>query len=148
MTDESTWISPRISDETISRMIDESRTVAVVGISDKLGRPSLTVSSYLQDHGFSVLPVNPALESVGHVKCHPSLEALPETPDLVVVFRKAADIPSIVREAASRGIRRIWVQEGIRSSEGFHLAEDHNMQVVMDRCIMKEILRLGLRTGH
>ena len=148
MTDDQDYLSQKTTDEVMSCMIKESRTVAVIGISDKLGRPSLTVSSYLQDHGFSVLPINPVLESVGHVKCHPSLDALAETPDMVVVFRKAADIPAVVREAAARGIRRIWIQEGIRSPEGYRLAEEHHMQIVMDRCIMKEIMRLGSRAGH
>ena len=148
MTAEFDFSSMVPSDETILKMIKEARTIAVVGISDKLGRPSLTVSSYLQDHGYSVFPVNPALESVGHVKCHPSLDALPETPDMVIVFRKSSDVPAVVREAANRGIRRIWIQEGIRSPEGYRLAEEHRMQIVMDRCIMKEIMRLGPQAGH
>ncbi|KGA94248.1 CoA-binding protein [Leptospirillum ferriphilum] len=148
MTAEQESFSMVPSDETISMLIRESKTIAVVGISDKLGRPSLTVSSYLQDHGYSVLPVNPVLESVGHVKCHPSLDALPETPDMVVVFRKPADVPGVVREAANRGIRRIWIQEGIRSPEGYRLAKEHHMEIVMDRCIMKEIMRLGKDSGH
>lgn len=137
-----------VSDETLSRILDASRTVAVVGISDKLGRPSLTVSSYLQDHGFSVIPVNPVLDSVGHVKCHPSLESLPEVPDLVVVFRKPADVPAVIQEAAAKGIRRVWIQEGIRSEEGFRLAREKNLEIVMDRCIMKELMRLGKRESH
>lgn len=137
-----------VSDEALARILRESSTVAVIGISDKLGRPSLTVSSYLQDHGFSVMPVNPGLESVGHVKCHPSLESLPEVPDLVVVFRKPADIPAVVLETAARGIRRIWVQEGIRSDEGFRLAQEKKLEIVMDRCIMKEMMRLGKKAEN
>ncbi len=132
-----------VSDEALSGILDASRSVAVVGISDKLGRPSLTVASYLQDHGFTVLPVNPALESVGHVKCHPSLESLPSVPDLCVVFRKAPDIPAVVEEAIRKGIRRVWVQEGIQSPEGYRMAREKGLEIVMDRCIMKECIRLG-----
>ncbi len=132
-----------VSDEIMSKMLSESRSVAVVGISDKLGRPSLTVSSYLQDHGYQVYPVNPTLESVGHVKCHPSLESLPVTPDLCVVFRKASDIPDVIKEAHRKGISRIWVQEGIQSPEGYRIAKDMGLEIVMDRCIMKEYMRIG-----
>ncbi|MHB1605073.1 MAG: CoA-binding protein [Leptospirales bacterium] len=131
-----------VPDETISRILDESRSVAVVGISDKLGRPSLTVSSYLQDHGFTVLPVNPTLESVAHVKCYPSLESLPTIPDLCVIFRKAADIPSVIEETVRKGIRRVWVQEGIQSPEGYRISREKGQEIVMDHCIMKECIRL------
>lgn len=131
-----------VSDETVSRILDDSRTVAVVGISDKLGRPSLTVSSYLQDHGFTVFPVNPTLESVGHVKCYPSIDHLPIIPDLCVIFRKAEEVPAVIEETIRKGIRRVWVQEGIQSPEGFRISKGNGQDIVMDRCIMKEWIRL------
>lgn len=126
----------------IESLLEEVQTIAVVGISDKLGRPSLTVSSYLKDHGYEVFPVNPNLESVAHVPCHPDLKSLPSTPDLVVVFRKASDIPEVVREAVATAVPRIWIQEGIVSEEGYRMADVAGMAVVMDKCIMKEHARL------
>lgn len=137
-----------VSDDTLSRILSGCHTVAVVGISDRLGRPSLTVSSYLSGHGFTVYPVNPALSEVGRLKCYPNVEALPDIPDLCVVFRKAEDIPGVVEEALRKGISRIWVQEGIRSPEGYKKAKDAGIEIVMDRCIMKEAIRLGLPEDH
>ena len=132
-----------MSDDLILPILLETRTIAVVGISDKLGRPSLTVSSYLKDHGYEVLPVNPNLSSVAHVPCYPDLKSLPVTPDLVVIFRKAADVPDVVREAVATAVPRIWIQEGIVSEEGSRMGEIAGMAVVMDKCIMKEHARLS-----
>ncbi len=129
--------------DLIESILLETRTIAVVGISDKLGRPSLTVSSYLKDHGYEVLPVNPNLSSVAHVPCYPDLKSLPVTPDLVVIFRKAADVPDVVREAVATAVPRIWIQEGIVSEEGSRMGEIAGMAVVMDKCIMKEHARLS-----
>ncbi len=129
--------------DLIESILLETRTIAVVGISDKLGRPSLTVSSYLKDHGYEVLPVNPNLSSVAHVPCYPDLKSLPVTPDLVVIFRKAADVPDVVREAVATAVPRIWIQEGIVSEEGARMGEIAGMAVVMDKCIMKEHARLS-----
>ncbi len=129
--------------DLIESILLETRTIAVVGISDKLGRPSLTVSSYLKDHGYEVLPVNPDLSSVAHVPCYPDLKSLPVTPDLVVIFRKAADVPDVVREAVATAVPRIWIQEGIVSEEGARMGEIAGMAVVMDKCIMKEHARLS-----
>ncbi len=137
-----------VSDDTLSSILSGCRTVAVVGISDRLGRPSLTVSSYLSGHGFTVYPVNPALSEVGRTTCYPSIEALPDTPDLCVIFRKAEDVPIVVEEALRKGIPRIWVQEGIRSPEGYRKAKDAGVTIVMDRCIMNEAIRLGLPEDH
>ena len=141
-----------MSDNLILPILLETRTIAVVGISDKLGRPSLTVSSYLKDHGYEVLPVNPNLSSVAHVPCYPDLKSLPVTPDLVVIFRKAVDVPDVVREAVATAVPRIWIQEGIVSEEGARMGEIAGMAVVMDKCIMKEHARLSregrLKTDH
>ena len=131
-----------MNNASIETILKETKTVAVVGISDKLGRPSLTVGSYLKDHGYEVLPVNPNLSSVAHVPCYPDLKSLPVTPDLVVVFRKPTDIPDVVREAVATAVPRIWIQEGIVSEEGYQMAEVAGMAVVMDLCIMKEHARL------
>ncbi len=138
---------PMAHDDLIKSILTGSKTVAVVGISDKLGRPSLTVASYLKDHGFDVLPVNPNLSSVAHVPCYPDLKSLPVTPDLVVIFRKASDIPDVVREAVATAVPRVWIQEGIVSEEGYRMAEIAGMAVIMDKCIMKEHARLT-REGH
>ncbi len=138
--------------EEIEPILLESKTIAVVGISDKLGRPSLTVSSYLKDHGYEVFPVNPNLSSVAHTPCYPDLKSLPVTPDLVVIFRKASDVPDVVREAVATAVPKIWIQEGIVSEEAYRMAEIAGMAVVMDKCILKEHARLvregRIKKGH
>jgi len=131
-----------LTDAKILDFLDSSRTIAVVGISDKLGRPSLTVASYLKDHGYDVWPVNPILKEVGHVPCYPDLSSLPGVPDLVVVFRKALDIPGVVDEAIHANISRVWVQEGIESPEGWEKAKSAGLSIAMNICIMKEYMRL------
>jgi hypothetical protein len=131
-----------LPDEVILDLLDSSRTIAVVGISDKLGRPSLTVASYLKDHGYDVWPVNPLLKEVGHVACYPDLFSLPGVPDMVVVFRKSADIPDVIDEAARAKVTRVWVQEGIKSPEGWAKAKSSGLSIAMDVCIMKEYMRL------
>jgi predicted CoA-binding protein len=138
--------------EEIESILLDTKTIAVVGISDKLGRPSLTVSSYLKDHGYEVFPVNPNLSSVAHVPCYPDLKSLPVTPDLVVIFRKASDVPDVVREAVATAVPKVWIQEGIVSEEAYNMAEIAGMAVVMDKCIMKEHARLvrecRIQKGH
>ena len=131
-----------LPDTAILDFLNSSRTVAVVGISDKLGRPSLTVASYLKDHGYDVWPVNPLLKEVGHVPCYPDLSSLPGVPDLVVIFRKSADIPDVIDEAIKAKVSRVWVQEGIESPEGWAKAKSSGLSIAMNICIMKEYMRL------
>ena len=140
-----------LPDTAILDFLNSSRTVAVVGISDKLGRPSLTVASYLKDHGYDVWPVNPLLKEVGHVPCYPDLSSLPGVPDLVVIFRKSADIPDVIDEAIKAKVSRVWVQEGIESPEGWAKAKSSGLSIAMNICIMKEYMRLKSsepKVGH
>lgn len=137
-----------LSDSEILDLLDSSNTIAVIGISDKLGRPSLTVSSYMKDHGYEVWPVNPLLKEVGHVTCYPDLASLPGKPDMVVVFRKASDIPGVIDEVKKVGISKVWVQEGIESEEGWSKAHSFGMKIAMDVCIMKEYMRLKAGGSH
>jgi predicted CoA-binding protein len=116
----------------------QSKTIAVVGISDDPSKPSHYVSAYMQRLGHRILPVNPSLENVLGEKCFPSLSALREKPDLVNVFRLPRFIPAIVDEMIVLGLPAIWVQQGIVNAEAAAKAEAHDIKVVMDRCIMVE----------
>jgi predicted CoA-binding protein len=118
------------------------RTLAVVGLSDNPGKPSFYVSEYMQHHGFRVLPVNPALESVLGETSYPSLADLPVKPDVVNVFRLPKFIPAIVDEMIALGLKNLWVQAGIVHPEAAARAEAAGIHVVMDRCIMVEHRRL------
>ncbi len=116
----------------------QSKTIAVVGISDDPTKPSNYVSAYMQRLGHTILPINPSLETVLGEKAYPSLSALPVKPDLVNVFRLPKFIPAIVDEMIALGLPAIWVQQGIVSPEAAATAEAHGIKVVMDRCIMVE----------
>ena len=120
------------------RALLQSKTIAVIGISDDPAKPSHYVSAYMQRLGHKILPINPSLESVLGEKSYPSLAALPVKPDLVNVFRLPKFIPAIVDEMIALELPAIWVQQGIISDEAAARAEAHGIKVVMDRCIMVE----------
>ena len=118
------------------------RTLAVVGLSDDPRRPSYSVSAYMQRAGYRILPVNPAVEQVLGERSYASLNALPERPDVVNVFRLPRHLPAIVDEMVALGMRDLWVQLGIVHVEAAQRAEAAGMRVVMDRCILIEHRRL------
>jgi predicted CoA-binding protein len=118
------------------------RTLAVIGLSGNPGKPSFYVSEHMQNHGFRIFPVNPALESVLGEKCYASLADLPIKPDIVNVFRLPRFIPAIVEEMLTLGLQNLWVQQGILHPEAATHAEAGGIHVVMDRCIMVEHMRM------
>ncbi len=121
----------------------EPRTLAVVGLSDNPAKASYSVSAYMQQHGFRILPVNPVVDSVLGERAYPSLADLPMKPDVVNVFRLTKAIPAIVEEMISLHLKNIWVQLGIVSLPAAERAESAGIRVVMDRCILIEHQRLG-----
>ena len=123
--------------QTIHALL-QSKTIAVVGLSDDPLKSSNSVSAYMQRKGYRILPVNPSLETVLGEKSYPSLSALPIKPDLVNVFRLPKFIPAIVDEMIALGLPAHWVQQGIVNGEAAERAEANGIRVVMDRCIMVE----------
>jgi uncharacterized protein len=121
------------------------RTLAVVGLSDDPGKASYGVSAYMQAHGYRILPVNPGIASALGEKSYASLSELPVKPDVVNVFRLPKFIPAIVDEMLTLGLQDLWVQMGIWNDEAAEKAEAGGIRVVMDRCIMVEHRRLGIR---
>ncbi len=130
-------------DALIDKILAETRTIAVVGISDKPDRPSHAVARYLKERGYRIVPVNPALKEVLGEKAYPSLAEVPGTIDLVDVFRKSADVPPIADAAIRAGARFFWMQEGIENDEARLRLEQAGIPVVMDRCVMKELEKRG-----
>jgi len=128
--------------ETIQEMLGapggKLPTIAVVGLSTDPEKPSHYVSAYMQQHGYRIIPVNPAVESVLGEKSYASLSDLPEKPDVVNVFRAAPVIPRIVEEMDRLGFCNLWVQMGIINEDAAAKAEARGIRVVMDRCIMIE----------
>ena len=139
---------------TLRRILKENRNIAVVGLSAKWHRPSYFAAKYLADHGYNVIPVNPAYEEVLGRPCYPSLEAIPEPVDVVDCFRRAEDIPPLVDSAVNIGARVLWMQLGVIHEEAAETARAAGLEVVMDRCMKIEHARLfgglgwaGINTG-
>lgn len=128
--------------DNIEKIIRESKNIAVVGLSNKLGRPSLTVASYLKGQGYRIIPVNPALQDVGGEKCYPDLVSVPEKVDIVDIFRRPEDVLPVVEEAIRIGAKAVWMQEGIVNEDAARRAEEAGLIVVMDKCMLKEHARL------
>jgi predicted CoA-binding protein len=126
------------SPDLIRSMLSESKTIAVIGLSADPAKPSHYVSAYLQQQGYKLYPVNPAIEEVLGERSWPSLSALPIKPDIVDVFRLPSAIPAIVDEMIALGLTNLWLQQGIVNHEAASKAEAAGVHVVMDRCIMVE----------
>ena len=127
---------------TLRRVLRESRTLAIVGLSADWFRPSYFAAKYMQEHGYRIIPVNPKYDTILGEKCYPSLAAIPEPVDLVDVFRKPADAPAIAAEAVAIGAKTLWLQIGVISDEALEIAENSGLTVVMDRCVKIEYARL------
>ena len=138
----------------LRRVLAQTKSIAVVGLSAHWYRPSYFAAKYMQDHGYRVIPVNPGYSEVLGQPCYPSLAAIPGPVDMVDCFRKAADIPPIAREAIAKGARVLWMQLGIRNDAAARIALDAGLDVVMDRCVKIEHARImgglnwaGVNTG-
>jgi predicted CoA-binding protein len=141
--------------DTIRAILHSARTIAIVGLSGKVLRPSNFVGFYLQRHGYRILPVNPREDRILGEPSYPSLTDLPVKPDVVDVFRAPDAVPEIAREAVEIGAGALWLQFGVISPEGAEIAEQGGLQVVVDRCMKVEHARhlgrmhwLGFNTGR
>ena len=127
---------------TLRRILRESHTLAIVGLSANWYRPSFFAAKYLQEHGYRIIPVNPAYEQVLGEKCYPSLKDIPEKIDIVDCFRKSEDIEPIAREAIEIGAKVLWLQLGVTNEKVATMARNAGLEVVQDRCVKIEHGRL------
>jgi uncharacterized protein len=136
------WEPPGATDRR--RILDQARSIAVVGASSNRARASNFVLTYLMSrHQYELYPVNPREESVHGLRCYPSLADLPVTPDIVDVFRRSEDLPAVAAEAVDVGARVFWAQLGLWSDEAAAIALDAGLEVVMDRCVKIEHARFA-----
>jgi uncharacterized protein len=125
------------------RKIYDLKNIAVVGMSKNEGKPAHFVPKYLIEHGYNVIPVNPTITEVLGRKSYPSIAEIPDNVDVVDVFRKSEDVPVVVMDAMKKkGIKVIWMQEGIYNEEAERKAKENGMDVVYNRCMMAEHKRL------
>ena len=127
---------------TIRRILAESKTVAIVGLSGNWYRPSYFAAKYLLDHGYQVIPVNPNYDEVLGQKCYPDLAAIPHKVDIVDLFQRSEDVPKFIQPAIDMGARVLWLQLGIVNEDAASKARCAGLEVVMDRCMKIEYARL------
>jgi predicted CoA-binding protein len=135
---------PLTRDEDIAELLTNARTIAVVGASDRPNRPSYGVMKFLQDHGYRVLPVNPQItgEHVHGEFVWRELAQIGVPIDIVDIFRRSESVPEIVDAAIRIGAKGIWMQEGVVHEQAAEKARAAGLEVVMDRCILKEHRKL------
>ena len=131
-----------MNDSEVNELLAATRTIAVVGLSEKPDRPSHHVAEYLQLHGYRIIPVNPSVVSVLGQRSYPTLQDIPEPVDMVDIFRRSEAVPPIVEAAIAIGARSVWMQEGVIHEGAAEQARAAGLQVVMDKCILKEHARL------
>lgn len=124
--------------EVIDRILAETKTIAVVGLSSDGTRASNSVSRYMQSHGYRIIPVNPNEATVLGEKSYARLEDVPDKIDLVDIFRRSEEAGQHVDEAIRIGARGAWLQEGVIDEEAARRAIEAGLDVVMNRCILKE----------
>ena len=128
--------------ETIKRIFDECKTIAVVGLSSNSFRPSNGVASFMLKKGFRVIPVNPNETEIFGIKAVAHLSDVAEKVELVNIFRRSDEAGSAVDEAIKIGAKAVWLQEGVIDKAAAKRAEDAGLLVVMDRCWLKDYVRL------
>lgn len=139
--DSSSHVSKPTAGDPITQILRTSRTIAVVGLSSRNFRPSHGVSQYLQSAGYRVIPVNPGETEVLGEKAYARLEDIPESIDIVDIFRRSEFVPEIVESAIRIGARGVWMQEGVIHPEAAERARRAGLFVITDACILKEHIK-------
>lgn len=119
------------------------KNIAVVGMSKNEDKAAHYVPKYLIDHGYNVIPVNPTATEILGRKSYPTVSSIPDKIDIVDIFRRSEDVPSVVEDTIKKeGIKVIWMQEGIYSKEAEEVAKEKSISTVYNRCMMAEHRRL------
>ncbi len=126
----------------LRRILQGTKTIAVVGLSANWWRPSFFAAKYMQEHGYRVIPVNPAYPEVLGEKCYARLADIPEKIDMVDCFRKAEEIGEIAGQAIAIGAKCLWMQLGVVNQAAADVAANAGLDVVMNRCVKIEHGRL------
>lgn len=124
--------------DPIRELLERSKTIAVVGLSDSPMRPSHGVSAYMQSQGYRIIPVNPNISQALGEKAYPSLLEVPEKIDIVDIFRRPQFVEEVVDQAIQLKVPAIWMQEGVINQRAAEKAQKNGIFVLMDMCILKE----------
>ncbi len=120
---------------SIPEILNETKVIAVVGLSANPHRPSYRVAQYLKDHDYKIIPVNPKEEMILGEKSYPDLLSIPEPVDVVDVFRAPEYVPEVAEQAVKIKAKALWLQEGVTSAEGERIAREAGLDFVQDMCI-------------
>jgi len=131
--------------DPIADLLKRSKTIAVVGLSNSPLRPSHGVSAYMQSNGYRIIPVNPKIKEALGETAYASLLDVPEKIDIVNIFRRPEFVEEVVDQAIQLKIPAIWMQEEVINEKAAEKGRKAGIFVVMDRCILKEHRRLGLK---
>jgi predicted CoA-binding protein len=123
---------------SIKEILERYKTIAVVGLSNRPRRASYSVSQYMQNAGYRIIPVNPLETEVLGEKSYATLDDVSEPFEIVDIFRRSEYVPEIVEAAIRRNARVIWMQLGVVSEAAAARARDAGLEVVMDRCILQD----------
>ena len=129
---------PSATGDPIAEILKSSKTIAVVGLSNRKFRPSYGVAEYLKSAGYRIIPVNPNETEILGEKCYARLEDIPEKVDIVDIFRRSEFVPEIIDSAISIGAHAVWMQEGVIHPEAAEKARQAGLFVAMDLCMLKE----------
>ncbi len=127
-------------DDDIEWILTNCKRIVLFGASPKADRPSHRIMRFLLEKGYEVIPIRPGVKEILNQRCYPSVREVTGGIDLVLIFRRSEDVPPIVEEAMGRGVKAVWMQEGIVSPEAFEQATQGGLRTVMDRCIYKELM--------
>jgi predicted CoA-binding protein len=130
------------NDQTMKDILLSTKTIASVGLSSNQEKESYWIASYLKEQGYRLIPVNPTADEILGEKAYPDLESIPDTIDVVQVFRRSEDVPPVVEAAIKAGAKVVWMQEGIVNEEAAQKAREAGLQVVMDACMRMTHRRL------
>jgi uncharacterized protein len=123
------------SNNKIKEILQNAKTIAVVGLSDKPDRTSYMVAQAMQRAGYKIIPVNPVIQEALGEKAVASLTDIKEPVDIVNVFRRSETVMPVAEEAVKIGAKTFWLQLGIYNEDAAKLAEQNGLNVIMDRCI-------------
>ncbi|MCX6149947.1 MAG: CoA-binding protein [Ignavibacteriales bacterium] len=123
---------------SVCQILNESKTIAVVGISDKIERDSRSIAFFLKENGYDVVGVNPHLKNVDDIIVYPSLESIPFKIDIVDVFRRTDAIPDLIPDVLKVKPKTLWLQLGIRNDKAVKPVIDVGIEVIQNKCILIE----------
>ena len=131
------------ADDDIEWILANCKRIVLFGASPKADRPSHRIMRFLLEKGYEVIPIRSGVKEILHQRCYPSVRDVAGGIDLALIFRRSEEVPPLVAEAMARGVKAVWMQEGIINPEAFAQATQGGLRAVMDRCIYKELMARG-----